>query len=450
VKPAHLVAAMWCALVLAPSRATAQDASAPDEVELTVGADGTSVVREVRSAQVAAGDVRLRLFDVSPRLEPQTLTVRALAEPELLEVAQQTTWFEILDFPRALERTGGRPVQLLRWHDTELEKLEGHLLFPPVVPGPDGDVRLPLYLEQSDGSIRFLDGAELQLASLPPGDWNRTRVDLRLRCKRADRYRFETLYATRGLAWRADLTLRVAADGAHADLSALATIDNQTGVAWRNARLSVAEADGPLPWSRRLQDGERASALLHPLAEGVTVEAHTAPQFTLAQARDVAVKSTPTLVVQRDANAAARATVVRRFDLVDAAARGVTRALPGGTARVVTLDARSRPMLVSTRPFAPLGAGEPLHFLADTVAGVVASSEVAPRGDGTNTLRVRVRVASEREDRLDVDVLFPLRVGERVTGSHATDALFAPSIARVVVSVAPRQTATAEFDVALP
>src|SRR5262249_14281465 len=138
----------------AGSAGAMQDASAPEDVALTIGADGVAAVREVRSAQLVAGDNRLRSYDVSPKILAETVAARALASPDMLELREQSIWFEILDPERALEKLGGRPAVLFRWHESVQEKLEGHLLFPPVVPGPKGDVRIPIYLEQNDGKIR--------------------------------------------------------------------------------------------------------------------------------------------------------------------------------------------------------------------------------------------------------------------------------------------------------
>jgi hypothetical protein len=413
------------------SAARAQDASAPEEVELTVGADGLAAVREVRSAQLVAGESALRVLDVSPQLLAESLALRALSNPELLELRQQTAWFEVLDGAKALEKLGGRPVSLFRYHESGVEKLEGRLLFPPVVPGPNGDVRLPLYLEQPQGRIRLIEGAEVELDALPPGDWNRFRLDWKLACKRADRYRLELLYLTRGLTWRADWLLRVAADGATADLTVTATIDNSLGVAWRGARLAVAEA----------------SALVHPVADGATLEARSASQFLLAQGRDLKVRVVPSFAIDL-ATSCEHSPVVRRFDLVDAVARGITRPLPAGEARVVLLDAKNRPSVASTRPVAA-SAGDSLSFVGDSIPGIVASCDVQPVDFGL-ARRVSLRLWSEREEKVDVEVCCPVCVGERIDEPTVPPDRSTPGLARFVVTVPARSKATLQFDVSRP
>ena len=434
----------------------AQDASTPEEIEITVGADGLGVVREVRSAQLVAGESTLRVFDVSPQLLPESVAMRALGGPDLVELRQQSAWFEVLDVARALDSLSGRPARLIRFHETEVERLEGRLLFPPVVPGPNGLVPLPLYLEQSDGHIRLIEGAEIELDSIPSGDWNRFRLDWRLSCKRPDRYRFELVYVTRGLSWRSDVSLRVAADGATGDVSAFATIENRTGVTWRGAKLAVAEEDAPVPWARRAEPGDRPSPLFHPVAEGVTVEANAPVQFALAQVRDLPLRIAPSVWIDRgiDRTGAAdraRAAVVRRFEVQEGVARGLGRALPSGTARVVVVDAKNRPFLASTRPFAATGPGAPLSFYGDPVPGVFATTTVSPaetrgeRGD-----RVLVSLWSERDDSIQVDALCPLAIAETVEEPSVQPDRATPGVARFSVPLGPHGRATIEFNIARP
>ena len=446
VTPAlSIVATAIAALCIASATTTAraQDASGAEELELTIGADGTADVREVRSAQFSAGDCRLRVFDVSPQLLPESVTLRALTGPDLVELREQRAWFEVLDTARALERLAGRPARLIRHHEDGTESLDGRLLFPPVVPGPKGELKLPLYLEQSDGKIRLLEDAEIELDTLPAGDWNRLRLDWRVACRRADRYRLELLYRTRGLAWHADATLRVAPDGQSGDFTASATIDNQTGVAWRNTRLALAEASVPLAAERR-PDAERATDLVHAVADGATLEARVATQFVLLQLRDTRLESATCVLIDRapDRNGTlARGPVVRRFALADPAARALLRQLPIATARTILLDTRNRPWSAPSHSWSPTGLAS---FLADPVPGLFATQRVERelKGDATRT-RVTVTLRNERDEAAAIELLCPLEPGEKIDGADATR--LSPGIGRVVVGVAPRASASSSF-----
>lgn len=450
MKPAAmlLAASSIAALSPTPLRPAAQDASAPEEVAITVGAGGASLVREVRSAQLVAGENRLRVFDVSPQIRPETAMLRALTASDALDLLEQSAWFEVLDVERVLERLAGRPVDLLRFHESGVEELRGRLLFPPRVPGPNGDVPLPLYLEQDDGRIRLLDGAEIEIDALPPGDWNRLRLDWRVACRRPDRYRFELLYVSSGLHWRADHRLRIAADGATCDFSSVATVENRTGKAWSGVRLSLAEdppeEGAPVPWHLRPDPARRADARLHAVAENAALEPHSTVQHALAQVRDAPLSTTPSVRISR-AEGQERTAVVRRYELQDPDARGIGRALPAGAAQVVRVDRQNRPQLLAVGRNEAVADGEAPWFLGEPVEGLVAAISLAAGAPGATNVNVMLR--SSRPDPVQVDVLCPIDLDETITGASTSPDRFRPQIARFVVGVAGHGRAELTFQI---
>lgn len=388
-------------LLLHGFAALLQDASTPEERTITVSDGGLATIREVRSAQLSAGRSALRVFDVAPLLLPETVAMRALQSPELVRLDEQSAWFEVLSVEKALESLAGRPVKLKRFHESTVESLTGRLLFPPVVGSPAGELRLPLYLEDAEGDIRLLDDAEIVLDSLPAGDWNRMRLDWKLDCQRADRYRIELLYATRGLEWHADWQLRVGSDGQHGDLAVTVTIVNGCGMALPGARFAVQDAE-----------------TLHPVSDGATLEREGKLQAVIAQVRDVRLTATPTFPVARalpgrpaPPHDHGLRPLLRRFDLDPAAAAKIGRALPGGDARTVVLDARNRPFATSSFRVAPTrGDGLP-PFFAEPLAGLRATAVHAP-GDGDESWLVVV--SSTRAEPSDVDIAVPLAEHERL------------------------------------
>ncbi len=442
--PSLLVAAVALAGLSAEARAR-QDASAPEDVAVTVRADGTALVREVRSAQLVSGENRVRIYDVSPGIAAETMLVRSLASPDLLELRDQSVWFEVLDPERALERLGGRPVALYRWHDGVQEKLEGRLLFPPIVPGPKGRVRLPLYLEQSDGKIRLVDTAEVELDSLPPGDWNRTRVDWRVACKRPDRYRFELDYVTTGLAWRADASLRASAAGDTGDVAVVATVRNDTGLGWKSVRLGFVEAEAVVGDARR-PEADRASPLFHGFDDSIALEANRSVQVVLASAHDVPLVAAPTLFVRRD-TASGVAPVVRRYDVVNAAGKGLGRALPAATGRTLIVDAKNRP--VPCAPFELPGAAVDgvLSFVGPVEAGLAASVQAAQDGK-RRTLAVELE--NGRAADVTVDVIVALEPLESVAEAMPAADGARPGFARLAVPVAAHARASAKLALSRP
>jgi hypothetical protein len=435
------------AVMATPARAL-QDASAPEDVALTIRADGFAEVREVRSAQLVPGDNRLRVYDVSPRIVAETVAARALASPDLLDLREQSIWFEVLDPERALERLAGRPASLYRWHENKEEKLDGRLLFPPVVPGPKGDVRVPLYLEQPNGKIRLLDEAEVELDALPAGDWNRTRVDWRVTCKRPDRYRIELTYLSAGLAWRADASLRLAAGGESGDVAFVATVRNETGIAWRQTRVGFAESDALLGEGRRA-DAERTSPFFYSYDDPVTLEARRSTQLVLASVHDAKVVATPTLLVGREGTQESVA-VRRRYDVANTAAAGLGRALPAATARTIVVDAKNRPVPVGTCELPASAAGETLSFAGPVEPGLIGRVHFEPANGPDGKRTAAVSIWSERAEATTVDLLIALAPAEQVVDAGVPVETVRAGLARIALPVPPHAHATAAFTVARP
>ena len=432
----------------AGSAGAMQDASAPEDVALTIGADGVAAVREVRSAQLVAGDNKVRIYDVSPKILPETVAARSLASPDLLELREQSIWFEILDPERALEKLGGRPAVLFRWHEAKEEKLEGHLLFPPVVPGPKGDVRIPIYLEQNDGKIRLIDSGEVELDSMPAGDWNRTRVDWRVACKRPDRYRIELDYLTVGLSWHADASLRLAPNGETGDVAFVASIRNDTGIAWKGARVGFSSGEGPVGEAHR-PDAERASAAWFAFDDPVTLEARRSAQVVLASAHDLKVTSAATIILPRESHSGSVA-VQKRYDVANAAGSGLGRSLPAATGRALMVDSKNRPVPFGACELPASAVGEVISFLGPVEPGLVAHVQIVDGGGGKAKRSCAVDLWSERTGNATVELLIPLEPAEKVVDSNFPADLLRPDFARVVVPVLAHAQATATFNVARP
>jgi hypothetical protein len=432
----------------AGSAGAMQDASAPEDVALTIGADGVAAVREVRSAQLVAGDNRVRVYDVSPKILAETVALRSLAAPDMLALRDQSIWFEVLDPERALKEFLGRPAVLYRWHEAVQEKLEGHLLFPPVVPGPKGDVRIPLYLEQNDGKIRLIDSGEVELDSMPAGDWNRTRVDWRVACKRPDRYRIELDYLTAGLSWHADASLRLAPNGETGDVAFVASIRNDTGIAWKGARVGFTMGEGPVGEARR-PDAERASAAYFAFDDPITLEARRSAQVVLASAHDLPVTSAATLVVPRE-SLSASVPVFKRYDVVNAAGAGLGRALPAATGRALVVDAKNRPVPFGARELPASAVGEVISFPGPVEPGLVAHVMVRDGGGDKGKRSCAADLWSERTVNATVELLIPLEPAEKVVDSNFPADLLRPDLARVTVPVLAHAQATATFNVARP
>lgn len=390
-------------LVLGSRALPAQQVSAPEELSLTIGTDQESLVREVRQVNLVAGENRVRLTSISPRILPESLHLRCLNSPRGVRLLDQALWFEVLDSRRVLDALVGREVHLRYLQGETIEEIEGRLLLPPAAPGPDGIVRVPLFVEVEDGTIRMLPEAEVQLDSLPAGDFHQLRLDWTLVAQAADRYRLELLYRTRGLWFEPSAVLRLEQDGSRADLRIVAHIHNQTGIGFPRATVAFADS----------RAARGAAASMFPASRELSLPAECNLDVLLAQAVDVEVTTCFALPPAQDPLGLPGPTVPvrRRIELSNAAAAGLGRPLLECPVEVLRLDANRHPFPASRGRLPATPAEAPIFLFAEPLAEVAAHRHVHPSPTARDR-QVTLQLVSERSEPVVVEIMEQLGVGE--------------------------------------
>ena len=426
-----------------------QEVSPPESIQLTVPLlealgrhetrTASCLVREVRSVRLVEGENHLQVFDFCPQIEPDSAFVRSLTAPGHLSLLEQSFWFEVLDQTRLLELLRSQTVDLRLEHEYGHELLSGRLLLGPVTPGPDGEQRVPTYLETTDGVIRPIDGAQLLLDTVPAGDWNRARLDWVLLAERAGRDRLELSYRSTGLAAKVRYIARIDQARGRLGLLCSITLDNETGVSFANARIQLRS---PRSVGRAREEpslDERAAAHLYPLTRTISLEARRDRQVSLAHARDLAI--TPYLGVFPDEAKGAHAEFAVRhcFDVVNSTASGLGVPLPAGPLTVRRLDDDGFLFEAPGATLPPSLPGDVLSVPADTLPGVRVTRD--QRGE-----EVALRFVNEREQTLDVVVIQPLRLGERVRAEGATVDASQPGVARMRIQIPAREDFRFTYD----
>ena len=376
-------------------------------------------IREVRTVQLVEGENRVRLYDFSPLLVPDSLHLRDLAQPGRLALRQQTLWWEILDTRRALESLVGRDVDVTTRLDTlNPEQIQGRLLMAPVSASPEGERDVPLFIETDEGDIHVLEDVELRLDDLPEGEFNRVRLEWIVAAATADRYRFELLYRTRGLRFESRTSLRLSEDRKQADLLCIGTVHNETGVTFPRAAVQLQDPQRR-PRGYHASGPSRAAPSLYPVGGEVTLEARRSHQLVLAHRvgiePGVQLALFPDGFVDEGVDPSGLLPVRSRIDLTNTAAQGLGVALPAGPVEVLQVDASRRPWLVARGTLAACEPGDMLFLPGEPVPGLQARREVARAEGRTGPSRnVTVRLYSERESTTSVEVMEPLELQETV------------------------------------
>ena len=207
------------------------------EVSITVYNSDIALVRDVRNLQLARGTGTLRFMDIAATVNHATVHFRSLTEPSQVSVLEQNYEYDLLDPDKLLRKYVGREVTLMRNRSengtTRQEEVKALLL--SYNSGPVWKIGNEIVTGLGADHIRFPE--------LPDTLYSRPTLIWTVQNDGAARHRVEASYLARSLAWNADYVLTVARDDQAADLNGWVTLTNNSGTAFKNARLQLVAGD---------------------------------------------------------------------------------------------------------------------------------------------------------------------------------------------------------------
>jgi len=216
-----------------PTSHSSSDASASEQVSLTVYNKNFGLVREVRKVHLGTGNVELSYADVSAHIQPETVHLKSLTGDDALAVLEQNYRYDLLTPDTLLKKYLGKTVKIYRYNEhtgTDEEKqaevlsVEGGTVLKI-----DGQIT-----SNFTGRFAFPEVPE-NLVQKPTLVW--------LVASGAAEQRVEVAYLTQGLDWHADYVLSIAADDKLGDLNGWVTLKNETGTSYKNAELKLVAGD---------------------------------------------------------------------------------------------------------------------------------------------------------------------------------------------------------------
>jgi hypothetical protein len=224
----------------------AEDASGQDqtttladqsEVSVTVYNSDIALVRDVRSLQLARGTGSLRFMDIAATVNPATVHFRSLTQPSQVSVLEQNYEYDLLDPDKLLRKYVGREVTLVRNRQdggtTRQEEVKALLLSYNT--GPVWKIGNEIVTGLGADHIRFPE--------LPETLYSRPTLIWTVQNDGDATHRVEASYLARSLAWNADYVLTVGRDDKLADLNGWVTMTNNSGTAFKNARVQFVAGD---------------------------------------------------------------------------------------------------------------------------------------------------------------------------------------------------------------
>ena len=221
------------ALPAGPAVARSSGQSARESVSLTIYNSNFGLVRETRKVELGTGRVALSYADVSAHIQPESVHIRSLTDPNGLHVFEQNYRYDLLTPQKLLEKYVGRKLRVARYNEklgTD-EIKEAELL--SVEGGPvlriDGEV-----VTGFNGRFSFPSLPE-NLVAKPTLEW--------LLGSTQPRQSVEVTYLTSNMSWRADYVVSLDESDTRADVNGWVTLENTSGATFMGAELKLVAGD---------------------------------------------------------------------------------------------------------------------------------------------------------------------------------------------------------------
>lgn len=247
-----------CLLGAAAQGAPGKVSTATDraDIGITVYNQDFGLVRETRDVDLGTGTVALEFRDVAAQIQPETVSVKSVTTPTGLSVLEQNYRYDLLTGEKLLEKYVGSSVRLYRWNEKlgREDYYDGQILS---VAGGQPVFRV-------NGEITTGLSARVAFPKVPENLVAKPTLAWLVESK-APRHRVEVTYLTKGLSWKADYVLVIDENDTAGDLTGWVTLSNQSGAAYRRAKLKLVAGDV-----------QRVAPVAPPMAAQMAMEAKVA------------------------------------------------------------------------------------------------------------------------------------------------------------------------------
>jgi hypothetical protein len=344
-----------------------QATSLNDQTDLavTVYNSNIALVRDVRQLGLPSGAFRLKFMDIAATVNPATVHFRSLNDPEKLGVIEQNYEYDLLEPAKLLHKYVGKEVTLARSYQeggtTKHEEIKATLL---------ADNNGPVWKIGND-IVTGMFAESYRFPEVPANLFERPTLLMSLENSGARKQQIEASYLASNLSWNADYVLTVGREEKAADLDGWVTLVNNSGTAFRNARLQLVAGDlnripqgGTIGGMDKVMSMSRAAAPqfqqenfseyhLYTLGRRTSVEDKETKQISLLQGTGVPVQKLFIVNGQnfyyhnaQNPGAPLKDPVMVYYKFKNEEKAGLCMPLPGGNVRVYQKDSKGGVLFV--------------------------------------------------------------------------------------------------------
>jgi len=203
-------------------------------VEVTVYNNNLGLIKDTRNIQLPTGEGELRFMDVAANIMPVTVHAKSLNLPDDFFVLEQNYEYDLINSTKLLDKYVGKKIKIIDWNRYQDRKdtIEAELLSNNQ--GQIYKINDEIYLGHP--GYKVLPQIPENLIAKPTLTWlydNSSQAP----------HDIEVSYLTTNISWKADYVLILNEDDTKGGLSGWVTLNNNSGTAYKDAKLKLVAGE---------------------------------------------------------------------------------------------------------------------------------------------------------------------------------------------------------------
>ncbi|MEW5976881.1 MAG: DUF4139 domain-containing protein [Acidobacteriota bacterium] len=236
-------------------------------LSITIYNSNLGLVKEVRRIELSTGLSELKFMDVASQINPATVRIKSLTNPNQFAVQEQNYEYDLLNPQKLLDKYVGKEITLVRLFSEQNSTVEREIK-ATLLSNNNGQ---PVW-QVGEQIITGMHADRYIFPQVPENLIAHPTLVWQVLSDTSGPQNLETSYLTGGITWKSDYVLTLSADEKTGDLNGWVTIDNRSGASYRNAALQLVAGE-----LNRVR--ETADAVSEMMVKSARAEMAKAPQF---------------------------------------------------------------------------------------------------------------------------------------------------------------------------
>ncbi len=214
-----------------PVKSTMDD---KEQIYITIYNNNLGLVKDIRNISLRRGISELQFMDVAQRINPTTVHIKSLIEPNSLSILEQNYEYDLLNPSKLLNKYVGQKVKLI---DKNYYTGEEKILDATLLSTNQG------HIYKIDNEIHINPSGRVILQRIPENLIAKPTLVWLLNNTLRRQQRVEASYLTDGINWKADYVVILNKNDTKSDLTGWVTIDNKSGAVYKDAVIQLIAGD---------------------------------------------------------------------------------------------------------------------------------------------------------------------------------------------------------------